>query len=72
MMGTVAGIAPFDRPAWPPAMTQCECAEMPFDEVARRMKQEGLSLEQIADRTGCGRLCTACLPDLRAHVSSER
>lgn len=45
---------------------------MPFSEVARRMRDEGLSLEQVAERTGCGRLCTACLPDLREHVSGTR
>jgi bacterioferritin-associated ferredoxin len=54
---------------WPPAMTRCECAEVSFDEVARRVREEGLSLEEIAERTGCGRTCTACLPDLRSHLS---
>jgi bacterioferritin-associated ferredoxin len=32
------------------------------------MREEGLSLEEIAERTGCGRICTACLPDLRKHL----
>jgi len=45
---------------------------MPFDEVARRMREDGLSLDQVAERTGCGRLCTACLPDLHDHVSRGR
>jgi bacterioferritin-associated ferredoxin len=49
-------------------MTRCECAEVSFDEVARRMRENGLSLDEVARHTGCGRLCTACLPDLRAHV----
>jgi bacterioferritin-associated ferredoxin len=46
-------------------MERCECAEMSFAEVARRMKDDGLSLEEVAERTGCGRMCSACLPDLR-------
>jgi len=53
-------------------MTRCECTGVPFDEIARRMRDEGLSLDQVAERTGCGRLCTACIPDLRARVSSGR
>jgi hypothetical protein len=53
-------------------MERCECAEMAFDEVARRMGEQGLSLEEVADRTGCGRICSACLPDLRKHVSKTR
>ncbi len=28
------------------------------------MRREGLSLDQACDRTGCGRTCTGCLPDL--------
>ena len=53
-------------------MTRCECAEVSFDEVARRMRDEGLSLEDISQRTGCGRICSACLPDLRSHVCKRR
>jgi bacterioferritin-associated ferredoxin len=53
-------------------MTRCECAELPFDEVARRLREDGLSLEELQDRTGCGRLCTACLGDLRAHLARGR
>ena len=57
---------------WPRTMTRCECAEVSFDEIARRMREDGLSLEEMGRRTGCGRLCTACLPDLRAHVGKGR
>jgi bacterioferritin-associated ferredoxin len=53
-------------------MTRCECVELPFEEVARRIREEGAALEEIQDRTGCGRLCTACLPDLRAHLARRR
>ena len=55
----------------PSAMTRCECAELSFDEVARRLL-DGASLEEVLERTGCGRLCTACLPDLRAHLARRR
>ena len=51
------------------AMTRCECMEKPFSEIARRLREEGLSLEEVMRRTGCGGTCTACLPDLRAYLA---
>lgn len=73
MMRSMEGSAAFGpaRP-WAPAMTRCECAELSFDEVARRVRSEGVPLEEIQERTGCGRLCSACLPDLRAHLAGRR
>lgn len=53
-------------------MTRCECAELSFDEIARRVREQGLSLESLQRETGCGRLCTACLPDLHDHLAARR
>jgi bacterioferritin-associated ferredoxin len=53
-------------------MTRCECTGLSFDEVARRVREEGHALEEVQDRTGCGRLCSACLPDLRDHLAARR
>jgi NAD(P)H-nitrite reductase large subunit len=52
-------------------MTRCECAEMAFAVIARLHREEGLSLDEICHRTGCGRTCTACLPDLHAYLKSD-
>lgn len=57
---------------WARCMTRCECAELPFDEVARRVREEGSTLEEVQERTGCGRMCSACLPDLRDHLAARR
>ena len=57
---------------WACGMTLCECAGLSFDEVARRIHEEGKTLEDVQDRTGCGRLCSACLPDLRDHLAARR
>jgi NAD(P)H-nitrite reductase large subunit len=51
------------------AMTRCECAGLAFDEIARRVCVEGQALEAVQRETGCGYLCTACLPDLRDHLA---
>jgi bacterioferritin-associated ferredoxin len=57
---------------WRAPMTRCECVELPFEEIARRLEGDGLTLEELQTRTGCGLLCTACLPDLRAHLARRR
>lgn len=54
------------------AMTRCECAELSFEEIARRLREKGQSLEKLQRETGCGRLCTACLPDLHDHLAARR
>jgi bacterioferritin-associated ferredoxin len=53
-------------------MTRCECAEMPFEEVLRRMREEGMSLGELGRRTGCGETCTACLGDLKDFLARRR
>jgi bacterioferritin-associated ferredoxin len=48
-------------------MTRCECAGLPFAEIHRQLR-EGQTLEAVSRHTGCGRLCTACIPDLEAYL----
>ena len=57
---------------WACAMTRCECAGLSFDEVARRVREVGQTLEDVQARTGCGRHCSACLPDLQDHLAARR
>ena len=65
-------LAPHEPPLCRPRpMTRCECAEMSFAEIARKLREERLSLEEVARRTGCGGTCTACLPDLRAFLARD-
>ncbi len=52
-------------------MTRCECAELTFDEIARRLEQ-GQTLEQLQQATGCGLLCSACVPDLNRLTARLR
>jgi bacterioferritin-associated ferredoxin len=53
-----------------PAMTRCECAEITFDDLARRMREQRASLDAVQAETGAGLMCTACLPDLREHLAA--
>jgi NAD(P)H-nitrite reductase large subunit len=52
-------------------MTRCECSELSFDEIVRRLREGGCGLDGVQAETGAGLLCTACLPDLRARVAAE-
>jgi len=52
-------------------MTRCECLEIAFEAIAERMSREGLSFDEIRQRTGCGSVCTACVPDLERYLSSR-
>ena len=51
-------------------MTRCECAELSFAEIRRKLGG-GRSLEQVQAETGVGLICTACLPDLRASLAGQ-
>lgn len=54
--------------ALPPPMTACACTGRSFAEVEQRMRRDGLSASEAEGLTGCGSICTACLPDLRAYL----
>ena len=73
-MATLVETPPLSEPAARPgrAMTRCECAELPFEEVARRIREDGVTLGELARRTGCGQTCTACVPDLEAFLARRR
>jgi bacterioferritin-associated ferredoxin len=64
---------PTDAPVVLPerAMTRCECTEISFEEAARRLYAERMSLEELTRRTGCGGNCTACVPDLKRFLASR-
>jgi len=49
-------------------MTACECTGRSFEEVELRMRRDGLSVIEAEGLTGCGSICTACLPDLRCYL----
>ncbi len=56
--------------AIPRRMTRCECAGVTFDDLQRRMRAEGLSVQEACRKTGCGQCCSACVPDLQAFLAA--
>lgn len=59
-------------PASPPAMTRCECAGISFGEIARRLREKTIALSELSASTGCGDMCTACLPDLEKYLQASK
>lgn len=51
-------------------MSACACAGVPFRDVEGEVFQ-GVPLDQVLDRTGCGRTCTSCVDDLLRHLQSR-
>jgi bacterioferritin-associated ferredoxin len=56
------------RPPRAAAMTSCACTGRSFAEVAYRMLRDCLSAGKAEGLTGCGSICTACIPDLRSFL----
>lgn len=52
------------------SMTRCECADVSFAEIARRV-DEGAPLQKVMKATGCGGTCTACVPDLERFLGDR-
>ncbi len=51
-------------------MKRCECIGIPFEEIERRLRQ-GQSLDEVQQETGCGQLCSSCVPDLHRLAAAE-
>lgn len=47
------------------AVTRCVCHEVPFTEILRLSREEGLSFDDIRARTNCCTGCTMCEPYVR-------
>jgi NAD(P)H-nitrite reductase large subunit len=71
VMQTMPAVLEAAPVATPRAMTRCECAGVSFQEVARRLDAEGSSIEEACRRTGCGLICSACVPDLVRALASR-
>ena len=70
MVTSAAAVEALPSPT-PRAMTRCECTGVTFQEIARRMEDDGLALAEVCRRTDCGTTCTACLPDLIRFIGDR-
>jgi bacterioferritin-associated ferredoxin len=49
---------------------RCICHEVTFAHLQRLHRAEGLSLEQLSERTGCCTGCTMCEPYVRLMLKT--
>jgi bacterioferritin-associated ferredoxin len=54
-----------------PRMTYCACAEMSFEQIARRAREIGGEWRQACRELGVGVTCTACVPDLAQYMEES-
>ena len=52
------------------AIDRCVCFNVSFCELVVAAKSEGLDLDGITKRFGCGRGCALCLPYIRAALAT--
>jgi NAD(P)H-nitrite reductase large subunit len=52
------------------AVDRCVCHDVPFEELVRLNREEGLELEQLMDRTGCCTGCTSCEPYVKIALAT--
>jgi bacterioferritin-associated ferredoxin len=54
--------------AAPEPMTACACTGRSFADVEVRIFRDRLTMAEAEELTGCGSICTACIPDLRSYL----
>ncbi len=51
---------------------RCVCFDQPFEKLLRMAREEGLTQEQLSERTGCCTGCGMCKPYVRVVLSTGR
>jgi bacterioferritin-associated ferredoxin len=51
---------------------RCICYNLRFEELKQLAQREGLSYEQLSERTGCGTGCGMCEPYVRLVLKTGR
>ena len=49
---------------------RCVCFEVTFEQLKRCADDEGLALDELQQRFGCGRGCGLCLPYIRRMLET--
>ena len=51
---------------------RCVCFDQPFEKLLRLAREEGLTQDQLSERTGCCTGCGMCKPYVRVVLSTGR
>jgi|GEM_PF-600523 len=65
-------IADLDRPTSRVRVERCVCFDQPFAKLLAMAREEGLTQDQLSERTGCCTGCGMCKPYVRVALSTGR
>jgi len=51
---------------------RCVCHQVPFAELLRLARDEGLGIDALVERTGCTTGCGTCEPYIRLAIATGR
>lgn len=70
--GEKPSIADLDRPTSRVRVERCVCFNQPFSKLLELARAEGLSQDELSERTGCCTGCGMCKPYVRVVLSTGR
>lgn len=65
-------LADLDRPTSRVRVERCVCFDQPFEKLLKMAREEGLTQEQLSEKTGCCTGCGMCKPYVRVVLSTGR
>lgn len=67
-----ATIADLDASTSRVRVERCVCYDQPFEKLLKMAREDGLTQDQLSDRTGCCTGCGMCKPYVRVVLSTGR
>ena len=67
-----ATIADLDASTSRVRVERCVCFDQPFEKLLKMAREEGLTQDQLSERTGCCTGCGMCKPYVRVVLSTGR
>lgn len=64
--------ADLDAPTTRVRVERCVCFDQPFEKLLKLAREEGLTQEELSERTGCCTGCGMCKPYVRVVLSTGR
>lgn len=65
-------IADLDAPTSRVRVERCVCFDQPFEKLLRMAREEGLTQDELSERTGCCTGCGMCKPYVRVVLTTGR
>ena len=70
--GKVVTVADLDRPTSRVRVERCVCFDQSFEKLLHLARTEGLSQDDLSERTGCCTGCGMCKPYVRVVLTTGR